>query len=108
MFNRQSKGCIETDARFWNSLTAAMEMQQSPLLLGVFLAERKKEMTKSEQAKAFRDDINAVCVRHLNEFDISVDEMVYALHCQIVLLVYESVKAELNDGDYEGCSATPA
>jgi uncharacterized protein with gpF-like domain len=60
-------------------------------------------MTQSQQSQAFRNDINTVCARYLNEFDIDVDDMVYALHCQIVLLVFESVKAELNQEDYEGC-----
>ncbi len=59
-----------------------------------------------DQIDAFRDDINAVCVRYLNEFDIPVWDMVLCLAAQAMMITEEIDNLELGNNEEWHSSTT--
>lgn len=69
----------------------------SKLVLSRLLFEK---MTTEKQVEAFNNDLHAICVRYLNEFDISVEDMVEALEGQsfaLMLAAFEVIRKELDE-----------
>lgn len=57
-------------------------------------------MTAEQQIQAFHDDLHALCLRYLNEFDINIEDMVEALEGQSVALMlaaFEVIRRELDE-----------
>jgi hypothetical protein len=54
-------------------------------------------MTRAKQVEAFQKEIDGVCIRYLAEFDIQIEEMVGAMLCEAMLLMFNAAVTDLGD-----------